>query len=483
MSRQPATFARIAMPALPAAIALLTLLLIAAPAWSQSRFPPPEFESGYTQPTTTTPHTRTVLADYLDLAVLAGALVLASVAAVWIRRRWLIVAIGVAALAYLGFYRQGCICPIGSIQNVAMAIFGTGGYVIPLTVAGFFLLPLVTALFFGRSFCAAVCPLGVTQDLLALKPIRVPMWLEHALGLLAWVYLGAAVLFAVTGSAMIICRYDPFVSIFRLVPLGKIFEGLGRADDSLNPAALSGRLDVLILTASFLLVGVFIARPYCRYFCPYGALLGLLSRFSLKRVTITPAECIQCRLCEDSCPVNAIRTPAPEAPARQLLAGKGSLAATLVLLPVLILAGGALGGMLGSTMARLHPTVALADRVRMENAGKVDGTTDASEAFRATGKSVASLYAEAGQVESRFTGIIHLAGVGLGGAHFFGAFVGLVIGLKLVGLSVRRRRGDYEPDDAACIACGRCFATCPVEQAKRTGIQLDITAIPSANQT
>jgi NosR/NirI family nitrous oxide reductase transcriptional regulator len=478
MSLRSATFARAAMPALPAAIALLTLLAVAAPAWSQSRFPPPEFESGYTQPTTTTPPGRANWADYCDLAVLAGALALASVAAVWVRRRWLIVLIGVAALAYLGFYRQGCICPIGAIQNVAMAVFGTGGYVIPLTVVGFFLLPLATALFFGRSFCAAVCPLGVTQDLLALKPIRVPMWLEHALGLLAWVYLGAAVLLAVTGSAMIICRYDPFVSIFRLVPLGKIFEGLARRDPELNPAALSGRLDVLILTASFLLVGVFIARPYCRYFCPYGALLGLLSRFSVKRVRITPGECIQCRLCEDSCPVNAIRTPTPDAPARQLLAGKGSLAATLVLLPVLTVAGGALGGMLGSTMARLHPTVALADRVRMENAGAVEGTTDASEAFRATGKSAQSLYAEAGEVESRFTGIIRLAGAGLGGAHLFGAFVGLVVGLKLVGLSVRRRRGDYEPDDASCIACGRCFATCPVEQAKRTGIPLDITQYP-----
>jgi ferredoxin len=129
-------------------------------------------------------------------------------------------------------------------------------------------------------------------------------------------------------------------------------------------------------------------------------------------------------------------------------------------------------------MARLHPTVALADRVRMENAGAVEGTTDASEAFRATGKSAESLYAEAGLVEFRFTGIICLAGVGLGGAHLFGAFVGMVVGLKLVGLSIRRRRGDYEPDDASCIACGRCFATCPVEQAKRTGTPLDITQYP-----
>ena len=470
MSRRlSATGARAAIPVLAV---LLTLLVVAGAARSQSRFPPPEFESGYTQPTPTVPPGRAGWADYVDLAVLAGALALASAATLWIRRRWVIVAIGIAALGYFGFYKQGCICPIGAIQNVAMAIFATGGYVIPLTVVGFFLLPLVAALFFGRSFCAAVCPLGVTQDLLALKPIRVPTWLDRALGLLPWVYLAAAVLFAATGSAMIICRYDPFVSIFRLVPLGKMFEGWARRDPALNPAALSGRFDTLILTASFLLVGVFVARPYCRYFCPYGALLGLMSRLALKRVTITPAECIQCRLCEDSCPVNAIRPPTPQASPRQRLAGKGSLAATLALLPVLIAGGAALGGMFGATMARLHPTVELADRVRLENAGAVEGVTDASEAFRATGESAESLYAEADEVESRFTGLIRPMGVGVGGAHLFGAFVGLVVGLKLVGLSVRRSRSDYEPDAASCIACGRCFSRCPVEQAKRSGTEV-----------
>ncbi len=463
-----------ARTALPILAILLTMLVVTESAWSQSRFPPPEFESGYTQPTTTRPHGRAGWADYTDLAVLAGALVLASAATLWLRRRWVIVLISVASLGYFGFYKQGCICPIGAIQNVAMAVFSTDGYVIPLTVAGFFLLPLIAALFFGRSFCAAVCPLGITQDLLALKPLRVPTWLDRALSLLPWVYLGAAVLFAVTGSAMIICRYDPFVAIFRLVPLGKIFEGFARNDPELNPAALSGRLDLLILTASFLLVGVFIARPYCRYFCPYGALLGLMSRFALKRVRITPTECIQCKLCENSCPVNAIRTPTPQAGPKERLAGKGSLAVMLAILPVLIVGGGVLGGMLGTTMARMHATVQLADRVRLENSGAVKGTTDASEAFRATGESAESLYAQAAQIESRFTSLTKPFGVGIGGAHLFGAFVGLVVGLKLVGLSIRRRRNDYEPDDASCISCGRCFATCPMEQARRNGTKVTL---------
>ena len=48
---------------------------------------------------------------------------------------------------------------------------------------------------------------------------------------------------------------------------------------------------------------------------------------------------------------------------------------------------------------------------------------------------------------------------------WFGAWVGLVIGVKLIHLSIRRRRTDYMPDRAGCVSCGRCFWYCPGEQA------------------
>ncbi len=47
-----------------------------------------------------------------------------------------------------------------------------------------------------------------------IRPVAVPGWLESGLRLFAYAYLGAAVLFAATGSAFIICRYDPFVGFF-----------------------------------------------------------------------------------------------------------------------------------------------------------------------------------------------------------------------------------------------------------------------------
>ena len=170
--------------------------------------------------------------------------------------------LSIVSLAWLGFWRKGCVCPIGAIQNVTQAIFdkdyAAGGMVIAI-----FVLPLVFTLFFGRSFCASVCPLGAVQELVAVRPVQVPTWIDHALGLLAYVYLGAAVLFAATGSAWIICRYDPFVGLFRL----------------------TSSASMLALSAAFLGVGLFIGRPYCRWLCPYGAILALLSRVSWRHLT------------------------------------------------------------------------------------------------------------------------------------------------------------------------------------------------------
>jgi len=172
---------------------------------------------GYVTPEVQYPLPRAAIWQILDVVLLAGAMVLGAWFALRRRTRAGLVALTVAAVAYFGFYREGCICPIGSIQNIAVAI-ADPLYAVPYHVIAIFVLPLAAALFFGRVFCSGVCPLGAIQELVVLKPLHVPVKLDKTLGWLRWVYLLLAVVFAVLPVAyrdFVICRFDPFVGCSR----------------------------------------------------------------------------------------------------------------------------------------------------------------------------------------------------------------------------------------------------------------------------
>jgi len=269
---------------------LLPLCLAAAfllpPAFGLQRFPPPDFESGYRQPPLEFQYQSKYSRELRDAVILVAALAIAGWFLLYKRNRAAIFVIGLLCLLYFGFYKQGCICPIGSIQNVVYAIIYSS-YTIPAAVLIVFFAPLVCALILGRVFCGSVCPLGAIQDIFLFRPVRIPGWLGGSLGLLRYFYLGLAVFFVVGYERFTICEYDPFVSFFRW----------------------SGAWWRIGLGASFLVLAMFVGRAYCRFLCPYGAILSFLSRWTSLGVRITPDECIKCTLCDDACPFGAILEP------------------------------------------------------------------------------------------------------------------------------------------------------------------------------
>jgi ferredoxin len=108
------------------------------------------------------------------------------------------------------------------------------------------------------------------------------------------------------------------------------------------------------------------------------------------------------------------------------------------------------------SLSRLHPTVSLAEEVLLENSGKRIEMTDATKAFRASGKPSEELFSEASFIQNQF----HKGGWILGG------FIGLILCLKLISLFIRRRQLEYDVDKGTCLSCGRCFAYCPYEQVR-----------------
>ena len=421
--------------------ALLLLIFPVMTAFAEQRFPPPDFENGYRLPVSSTPAARLLWLQYAD----AGVFIVCLGVALWLiykaRSRRGLFWLSLFSLAYFGFYRKGCICAIGSPQNIVYGLFNPD-YAVPVTVLIFGLTPIVVALFAGRAFCSGVCPQGALQDLVLIKPVTVPAWLEHALGVIPYIFLGAGLIFAGTGTGFVICRYDPFVPFFRL----------------------SGGTFILAAGALFLLIGMFVGRPYCRFLCPYGGLLKAVSLASKWRVRVTPDVCTQCRLCEQSCPFGAMRQPTlAHLNPGWLKTERKRLGWLLALLPVLIASGAWAGLKLSPAAAQLHPTVSLAERYVRQQTNPVQYglmTPEALSLRRATDNRDEVL-TTAANLRRRFDFACML----------FGGWVGLVFGVKFLTLSIRSSRVDYEPDRGACVACARCFIVCPGERV-RLGLML-----------
>lgn len=401
---------------------------LAEPAADVMNFPQPEFTSGYDFPLTTVPEPTSDLREWVDVGVLFIVLSLASWLAVKRRSRRGLFWVMIFSLGYFGFYKQGCVCPIGSIQNVALSLFDSN-YAVPITVTIFFVMPLLFALLFGRVFCSSVCALGAIQDLVVIKPIQLPKKLTMALSMIPYVYLGLAILFAATKTGFIICRYDPFIGFFRL----------------------NGNAPYLYLGAGFLLAGVFIARPYCRFFCPYGVLLGFMSRFAWKHLTITPSKCIDCRLCEVSCPFDYISKPNTGLARENRKTGVRRLGYLFAMMPVLIVLGGWIGHRMSVPLSSYNNTVFLAEQVLAEKLNPDLEETLETKTYRAMGMSEDELMADAARIRR----VMNMGGWILGG------FLGLVFSIKLIGISTSREQKDYEVIKPSCFSCGRCCSYCP----------------------
>jgi NosR/NirI family transcriptional regulator, nitrous oxide reductase regulator len=300
---------------------------------------------------------------------------------------------------------------------------------LPWVVGLFFALPLVAALFFGRVFCSSVCPLGAVQDVVLFKPLQVPPWLEAGLGMLAHAYLAAAVVFAAAGSEFLICSYDPFVGFFRR----------------------SASLGMLLLGVGLLFASMFVGRTYCRFLCPYGVVLRSLSVLAKWPVHVSPTTCVSCKLCQDACPFGALNRP--RAGVTAVARSRRTFVAVVV--GVVAIALGALGGYAGRGLwSRLDRTVQLAQIVQAAEQGTPSAEfADNLTAWQKTGETPAELYLRAAQVTR------HLGW----GAAIAGAWLGSVIAFRLLKWGRGLPRAIYDADAGTCVACARCFQSCPVE--------------------
>ncbi|MBR1378545.1 MAG: 4Fe-4S binding protein [Bacteroidaceae bacterium] len=349
------------------------------------------------------------------------------------RSRAAVFTVSIISVIYFGFIRSGCVCSVGSIQNVALALspLSDAGntYHLPLVVLLVFILPLLFTLLFGRVFCAGVCPLGALQEIVNIRNFRISRAVTVALSIIPWIYLAFALLYAATRSQFIICRFDPFIGIFRM----------------------GGDWGMIVFGVLLLIMSVFIGRPFCQFLCPYGALLGVLANVSWMKIGVTKKQCINCKLCHNSCPVDAIRPPSDSKVGEDRLQGVKRLLMYAVLLPVLTVGVAWLMASGSNTLSMANRDVYLYNMVMQHEIHPDEEMTAEVEAFYEMGRDIGQLHDQVTEIQHYF--------------HIFamaaGALIGFVLGMKLINLSLKRTRRTYEIDHATCVACGKCFDYCP----------------------
>jgi polyferredoxin len=201
--------------------------------------------------------------------------------------------------------------PIAGIMNFKFWL--STGHVPAIHPAAMFLLLAFVAIafLFRKAFCSWLCPIGTLSEYLWRagrkafgRNFRVPSWLDIPLRGLKYLLLGFFI-WAVAGmSALAIQGFmqGPY-GLIADVKMLDFFRFLGTTG--------------LIVIGTLALASVFIQNFWCRYLCPYGALLGLVSRWSPLKIRRNQDACIDCGKCAKACPARVpvdklLRVRSPE---------------------------------------------------------------------------------------------------------------------------------------------------------------------------
>ncbi len=155
---------------------------------------------------------------------------------------------------------------------------------------------LIISFLFRKAFCSWLCPVGTLSEYLwrggrwlFRRNLPLPRWLDLPLRGLKYLLLG---FFLWAISSMSAAAIEAFMrtpyGIIADVKMLNLFRHLGETG--------------LIVIGVLLLASVFIQNFWCRYLCPYGALLGLAALLSPIRIRRSASACIDCAKCARACP-------------------------------------------------------------------------------------------------------------------------------------------------------------------------------------
>jgi polyferredoxin len=187
--------------------------------------------------------------------------------------------------------------PIAALMSLRHLV--ATGEVHPVHPAGLviFLAILATGLLLKKAFCSWLCPIGTLEEALARlsrrifgRSLALPAWLDLPLRSLKYLLLS---FFAWT---VLVRMSAADVAAFLSAPYSRVADvKMLYFFERLSPLGLG-------VLAGLALASLVVPYFWCRYLCPYGALLGFVSLVSPLKITRHAPSCIDCGLCAKACP-------------------------------------------------------------------------------------------------------------------------------------------------------------------------------------
>ncbi|MBT8380345.1 MAG: 4Fe-4S binding protein [Ignavibacteria bacterium] len=187
--------------------------------------------------------------------------------------------------------------PISSFMS--FYLFIVTGEIHSAHPAGFFIFFAIVfvSIVFGKAFCSWLCPVGFISELIGdfgdkifKKRIKIPRWLDYPLRSIKYLLLGFLFysVFVLMSTVAVKSFLDSPYNLVSDIKMFYFFADISRT--------------ALIVLAVLFLLSIPIRNFWCRYLCPYGALLGITSLLSPNKIKRNVSSCVDCNLCNKACP-------------------------------------------------------------------------------------------------------------------------------------------------------------------------------------
>ncbi len=187
------------------------------------------------------------------------------------------------------------LCPFGGVVSF-YRLATTGAFIQKIHESSFVLMALIfiLAIILGPVFCGWICPLGSFQEWLGNigKKIFKKKYnnfinprIDKILRFLRYLVLVLVIYNTAATARLVFQNVDPYFALFNFWT---------------NEVAITA----YVVLGATIVLSFFIERPWCKYACPYGALLGIFNLFRISKLRRNPKTCINCKVCDKVCPMN-----------------------------------------------------------------------------------------------------------------------------------------------------------------------------------